>query len=564
MNEQKRQRALRAFSAMGSLPDDYVIAAENALYEAEAGLYRPEKTKGPLRRFMSSGWGVALISGIAALTAVMCIIRAGQDPAGVTPPPPVNPSVGTSVPNGEAANFTIATEKRVYGTAVDRIVVEVTGTRLGETVTSPGGWHLERILEEGCETVTGCFYTEEFIIADAAPTEYASFKKTIFIDGGLTGGQYRLHATQYNGEAYESVAFCEFEVHGGTDAVEPGFGNFTVATEKKVYPDGTTSFLVILTGKNPGENISLPDSWHLYRLTEEGEEPVLGMYFTAEAMEGIAPDENTCATLSKRIFINPHNSDGGLKPDTYVLRAVWKEGTVDCTFEVTSAETKTSPEIWGFFMADGDPLGGNALPPMMTLWDDGSFRLRFGESDSHAQSGHYAEVNGVLTLYASDGAVWGFEPENNHLWWFYRAELSSASTADHLPDGCKFGYTLHETFGVSEDEQVKETYATAENLMVFMKPASLSLLENGEFYLDLMPYFSSNSADYNNPRGTYEEADGRLYLKSDSDGSRLVFERTEGHLRLLTEESSGPCLTKFEKNCLFYNMSLLTGATDQP
>ena len=352
MNEQKKQRALNAFSAMGSLPDEYVMTAEKALYEAEAGLYRPERAKGPLRRFLASGWGVAIISGIAALTAVVCIIRAGQDPAGITPPPPVNPSVGTSVPNGEAASFTIATENRVYEAGVDRVVVEVTGTRPGETVTSPGGWYLERILEEGAEIVTGCYYTEEFIVADAAPTEYASFKKTIFIDSGLRDGQYRLHATQYNGEAYESVTFCEFEVHGGTDAVEPGFGNFTIATDKEVYPGGTTSFLVILTGKNPGENISLPDSWHLYRLTEAGEEPVLGMYFTAEAMEGVAPDEHSYATLSKRIFINPHNSDGGLKPDTYVLRAVWEEGTVDCTFEVIAAETEADTEAPSGDMSD--------------------------------------------------------------------------------------------------------------------------------------------------------------------------------------------------------------------
>ena len=95
MNEKKKQRALNVFSAMGSLPDEYVNAAESALYEAEAGLYRPARPQGPVRRFLNSGWGVALISGIAALAAVTLILRAGQDPGVVTPPVGSDPATDT-------------------------------------------------------------------------------------------------------------------------------------------------------------------------------------------------------------------------------------------------------------------------------------------------------------------------------------------------------------------------------------------------------------------------------------------------------------------------------------
>ena len=233
MNEKKKQRALNVFSAMGSLPDEYVNAAESALYEAEAGLYRPARPQGPVRRFLNSGWGVALISGIAALAAVTLILRAGQDPGVVTPPVGSDPATDTET--------------------------EADGT-------------------------------------DSAAPENA-------------------------------------------------FGDFTMTTDQQSYPEGTTSFLVNLTGKQPGKPLALPGEWHLFLETEDGPEPVIGMYYTGEAIDGIPPDENTCAALSKRIFVNPHNSAWGLTAGSYVLRAVVDGGYVECRFTVEPKPDAHDPAL---------------------------------------------------------------------------------------------------------------------------------------------------------------------------------------------------------------------------
>jgi hypothetical protein len=229
-----------------------------------------------------------------------------------------------------------------------------------------------------------------------------------------------------------------------------------------------------------------------------------------------------------------------------------------CTFTVG----ETSPEVWNFYVSDGQPSEGNALPPMLTLWDDGTFHLRLGETDAYTANGRYQEKQGVLTLHAADGSYWVFEQGNRLLRWIFRADLSSAYAAARLSDGCTFGHKLHTTLGAPSGIEVKETYATADYLTKFAGPASLSLLENGEFYLDFMTYTSSDLHDYISPYGTYEERDGRLYLNAASDGSVWVFEKTGTHLRLLWTESSGESTRKFEDGCLFYSMSILTGASE--
>ncbi len=122
MNESKNYRALTVFEAMGRISDNYVAAAETALYEAEAGICRPAKRRGPLRRFLSGGLGAAVISGIVALTVLFLIIRAGQQA-------PVHgyPPVASSIPQSkEQADFTIAVEKSYYLAGDDSITVIVT------------------------------------------------------------------------------------------------------------------------------------------------------------------------------------------------------------------------------------------------------------------------------------------------------------------------------------------------------------------------------------------------------------------------------------------------------
>ena len=456
--------------------------------------------------------------------------------------------------------FTIATEQNSYPADISSFTVIMTGKNKGESISMQGDWYLERLTEDGGAEKVQIYYND-LAIESAKPDrdEYASIRKTLHINGIRIplAGTYRLHAIKHDGEKYVSVAYCTFTIGDSSDLTADA--DYGIRPMREVYPTGANRVEIFAEGKTLFASIPQNTGWVLEKLTSSGYTP-LEIEFEPGEDKMAVPDGNVKAWFYKEIRI-PEALEAG----TYRLHMVEEsENTrtflTHCTFTVG----ETTPEVWNFYVLDGEPSGDNALPPMLTLWDDGSFHLRFGETDARAKSGRYKEKSGVLTLYASDGSVWVFESGNKRLWWFFRAEQSSAGTASLLADGCKFGYRLHTTLGAPEDVEVRETYATVDYLTNFFSPASLSLLENGEFYLDFMAYASSDFNGYHNPYGTYEEAGGRLYLDSESDGSRLVFEKAQGHLRLLTEESSGPCLSKFKENCLFYSMSLLTGATDQP
>ena len=214
MTESTKRRALNAFAAMGTLSDAYILSAEEALYEAEAGIYRPAKPMGPVRRFLNSGWGAAVISGIVALTVLLLIIRAGQNPP-TNYPPPVPPAGSSIEMSDEGVNFTIATEQASYPEGMNRFTVIMTGKTKGEVISMHNAWYLERLTDEGAEAVA-ISYTEEAIeSAEPGRDEYAVIDKYIYgtnTGGGFMPGTYRLHATKHDGEKYVSVAYCTFTV----------------------------------------------------------------------------------------------------------------------------------------------------------------------------------------------------------------------------------------------------------------------------------------------------------------------------------------------------------------
>ena len=206
-------RALNAFAAMDALPDGMVLDAEKALLEAEAGIAVPAKPQNGFKRFLNSGWGAAVISGLVALGVLIFIIRAGREPA--TYEPPVKPAGSTIEMATEGADFTISTEVEDYPNGVGRITVVMTGRVKGKTITAMGGWHLERLTPEGAVAET-VYYTEEVIIsAKPGRDEYATISKTLYgsyTGGGFPAGTYRLHATRFDGEKYVSVAWCTFSI----------------------------------------------------------------------------------------------------------------------------------------------------------------------------------------------------------------------------------------------------------------------------------------------------------------------------------------------------------------
>ena len=219
-------RALKLFSAMEKLPDEYIRSAEETLAEAEAGISRPAKPMGVLRRFVNSGWGAAVISGTVAAAVLLFVVQMGRDGGGVStdqmPSAPIggaleessSVSVGSSIEeSAETVNYTLSTEYTVYGQGTMQITAIVAAKNPGEPVSLPEGWYLERVTEEGVEFVH-VYYTEEASTA-VPPDEnsYASLMKNILIDRTpLTEGVYNLHATKYDGEKYVSVAKCSFIV----------------------------------------------------------------------------------------------------------------------------------------------------------------------------------------------------------------------------------------------------------------------------------------------------------------------------------------------------------------
>lgn len=209
-----QERALNAFAALESLPDGMLLEAEQALIAAEGGVIAPvKKPKGGFARFMSSGWTAAAISCIVALGVLIFIVRAGREAP--TYQPPVKPAGSTIEMSDHGVNFTIATEVENYPDGTNRITVIMTGKVKGKPIATMGGWHLERLTDDGAE-VEAVSYTEVVTIsAKPGRDEYATISKTLYgtnTGGGFPAGTYRLHATKYDGEKYVSVAYCTFTI----------------------------------------------------------------------------------------------------------------------------------------------------------------------------------------------------------------------------------------------------------------------------------------------------------------------------------------------------------------
>ena len=317
--KQKNQRALNAFAAMESLPDDLILDAERALTEAENGFsLTPSGRENPFVRFLNSGWGVAAIAGLVSVVVLVILIRAGKEPAPYQPP--VKPAGSTIEMSSEGADYTLSMEQGSYDEGADRITVIMTGKTPGEAISMRNGWHLERLTEEGAEIVH-IYYTEEAIEAFRPDKDgYATIKKTIHIDRTpLTAGTYRLHATRHDGEKYVSVAWCEFTVGESTaSSFELSFPGFRISLPEDAYLYDKPNDLVINRGiEDPGspEHItdeSLPTT---RTLTVDGKEYTLTYWYTQSRNSPTDTDYYTYTQPGHAdgewsiLAIYPHGSD---------------------------------------------------------------------------------------------------------------------------------------------------------------------------------------------------------------------------------------------------------------
>ena len=329
-----QERALNAFAAMDALPESMVLEAEKALMAAEGGVIAPvKKPKGGFARFMSSGWTAAVLSGIVALAVLILVLRAGREPTAY--PPPVQPAGSSITMSDHGADFTISMELEDYPDGTNRLTVVMTAKSPGKRISSRGGWYLERITEEGAEPET-IYYTEEVTIsAKPARGEYATLTKTLLgtnTGGGFPAGTYRLHATEYDGEKYVSVAYCTFTIGDPDDiAPQPPKGStiemsdteapFTLATEQTVYEAGTTCIVAVMTAKQKGEADFPYSRWHLERVTEEGCESIFTVG-SPDAYVESGIDPSGYATRKERVFMTDETLTAGL----YCLHAVKGSG----------------------------------------------------------------------------------------------------------------------------------------------------------------------------------------------------------------------------------------------
>ena len=270
-----QERALNAFAAMESLPDSMLLEAENALIAAEGGVIAPvKKPKSGFARFMSSGWTAAAISCIVALGVLIFIVRAGREAP--TYQPPVKPAGSTIEMSDRGVNFTISTEVENYPDGTNRITVIMTGKVKGKPIATIGGWHLERLTDDGAE-VEAVSYTEEVTIsAKPGRDEYATISKTLYgtnTGGGFPAGTYRLHATKYDGEKYVSVAYCTFTIGSPEGETRPTLDYppteeqlYTVEASDMTYGSGGSVSVKITAVEQGASLYEMPPAFAVVKL----------------------------------------------------------------------------------------------------------------------------------------------------------------------------------------------------------------------------------------------------------------------------------------------------------
>lgn len=299
-----QERALNAFAAMESLPDGMLLEAENALIAAEGGVIAPvKKPKSGFARFMSSGWTAAAISCIVALGVLIFIVRAGREAP--TYQPPVKPAGSTIEMSDHGVNFTISTEVENYPDGTNRITVIMTGKVKGKPIATIGGWHLERLTDDGAE-VEAVSYTEEVTIsAKPGRDEYATISKTLYgtnTGGGFPAGTYRLHATKYDGEKYVSVAYCTFTIGNPEGETRPILDYppaeeqvYTVEASDMTYGSGDGVSVKITAVEQGASLYEMPPAFAVVKLAG----PANGSDTGWDTMELVIPE------------IKPSAQDGG-------------------------------------------------------------------------------------------------------------------------------------------------------------------------------------------------------------------------------------------------------------
>ena len=150
------------------------------------------------------------------VSGAYCTFTVGE-PDDIAPRPPEGSTIDMS---DTEAPFTLSTEQADYEVGTTRIVAVMTAKQKGEADFPYSRWHLERVTEEGCESIFTVGSPDDYLESGVDPNGYATLKEPVFMtDETLTAGLYCLHAVKGSREDYVSVAFCYFTV--GRDDTRP-------------------------------------------------------------------------------------------------------------------------------------------------------------------------------------------------------------------------------------------------------------------------------------------------------------------------------------------------------
>ncbi len=363
--------------------------------ERRAALRAERREQNPFLRFMSSGAGAVAVSLLVAFGLIVGIIIAINR----TPADPLSPSgsanvggrpegslVGTQASPGEGripvgtldVNYTVAVDSWFYEVPPAVITLTATAKEPGVEIAAFQAVEIECLTEPGQESAFTYFWND-LATERAEPLgkdEYDRRSKTIYIDGVIPDGIYRIHHMEYDREegTYVSGAFCNFAV-GSAYAESELLAESGHAPGETVGSDGFVETSTTLTGdatyhiqsasirRNRQGNIQLiitykadkagvtvwgpSTDFRIEKISgEENPEP-LRFWITEEAIEYAAPTEehDGHAVWTK---LNPPTLENteAMLPGVYRIYALSRQGEVMDAVDVYwdgEGETESEP-----------------------------------------------------------------------------------------------------------------------------------------------------------------------------------------------------------------------------
>ncbi len=274
----------------GLLPQ---TAGKRAARRAARQARRAAREENAFARFAGSGFGAVAISLVVAFALLAGVIHAGNRPPTGNPAGTDTPSNGLHTENlqnpsdillegrvpfaPEAADYTISTDRLISSDATV-ITVTMTANRAGIPLSAPDAWRLENLTDPNWGgSVSFDELDWEMPVPEGDDPPVLTHDENLSVFGWrLSSGVYRLHAAEYNGEEYQSVAFCEFAVTNEANEyktwTEADFADavyakndYTISTDAQISY-GTGEIRVTFRSLEESDSLGGPTACYLVKL----------------------------------------------------------------------------------------------------------------------------------------------------------------------------------------------------------------------------------------------------------------------------------------------------------